>query len=146
MEIVNRKAKYEYTIIETLIAGILLQGSEVKSIRLGKCNISDAYCYIHNNVIWLKNCDISKYDSYIFTSHDELRDRKLLLTKKEIRKWNQELIKPGMTIIPLKIFCEKGLLKILIGLCKGKNEYDKRESIKERDAKKEIDRAVKIYS
>ena len=146
MEIVNRKAKYEYTIIETLIAGILLQGSEVKSIRAGKCNISDAYCYIHNNEIWLKNCHISKYDSDIFTSHDELRDRKLLLTKKEIRKWNQELIKPGMTIIPLKIFCEKGLLKILIGLCKGKHEYDKRESIKERDAKKEIDRAIKIYA
>ena len=146
MEIVNRKAKYEYTIIETLIAGILLQGSEVKSIRAGKCNISDSYCYIHNNEIWLKNCHISKYDSDIFTSHDELRDRKLLLTKKEIRKWNQELIKPGMTIIPLKIFCEKGLLKILIGLCKGKHEYDKRESIKERDAKKEIDRAVKIYA
>ena len=143
MEILNRKARHEYIILETLVAGILLQGSEVKSIRAGKCNISDAYCFIHNGEIYLKNCHISKHDSDVFTNHDELRDRKLLLTKKEIRKWNQELMKPGLTIIPLKIFCQRGLIKIYIGLCKGKHDYDKRESIKEQEAKREIDRTLK---
>ena len=88
---------------------------------------------------------ISKYDSDKFTNHDELRDRRLLLTKKEIRKLNQELLTPGYTIVPLKIFNSKGLLKVLIGLCKGKKEYDKRESIKEKDANREIDRVIKNY-
>ena len=145
MEILNRKAHYNYTVLETLIAGIELQGSEVKSIREGKCNISDAYCYIYNNEVILKNSHISKYDSDKFTNHDELRDRRLLLTKKEIRKLNQELLTPGYTIVPLKIFNNKGLLKVLIGLCKGKKEYDKRESIKEKDANPEIDRVMKNY-
>lgn len=145
MEIINRKARYEYTVLEDLVAGIVLQGSEVKSIRSGKCNISDAYCYINNGELILKNCHISKYDSDKFTNHEELRDRTLLLTKKEIRKWDDELKKPGITIIPLKIFTNRGLIKVLVGLCKGKHEYDKRESIKEQDSKKEIDRAMKIY-
>lgn len=145
MEIINRKARYEYTVLEDLVAGIVLQGSEVKSIRSGKCNISDAYCYINNSELILKNCHISKHDSDKFTNHEELRDRILLLTKKEIRKWDDELKKPGITIIPLKIFTNRGLIKVLVGLCKGKHEYDKRESIKEQDSKKEIDRAMKIY-
>ena len=145
MEIVNRKARHEYNVIEDLVAGIVLQGSEVKSIRAGKCNISDAYCYINNNELILKNCHISKYDSDKFTNHDELRDKTLLLTKKEIRKWNEELKNPGITIIPLKIFNTRGLIKVVVGLCKGKKEYDKRESIKEKDAKREIDRIVKNF-
>lgn len=146
MEIINRKARYEYNVLEDLVAGIVLQGSEVKSIRKGKCNISDAYCYIHNGEIFLKNAHISKYDSDKFTNHDELRDRTLLLSKKEINKWNEQLKNLGITIIPLKMFInEKGLIKILIGLCKGKKEYDKRESIKEKDSQREIDRAMKIY-
>ena len=106
MEIVNRKARYEYNVLEDLVAGIVLQGSEVKSIREGRCNISDAYCYIYNGEIFLKNCHISKYDSDKFTNHNELRDRTLLLTKREIRKWNEQLKNPGITIIPLKIFLE----------------------------------------
>lgn len=146
MEILNRKARYEYNVLEDLVAGIVLQGSEVKSIRKGKCNISDAYCYIHNGEIFLKNCHISKYDSDKFTNHDELRDRTLLLTKREINKWNEQLKNPGITIIPLKMFInDKGLIKVLIGLCKGKKEYDKRESIKEKDSQREIDRAMKVY-
>ena len=146
MEILNRKARYEYNVLEDLIAGIVLQGSEVKSIRKGKCNISDSYCYIHNGEIFLKNAHISKYDSDKFTNHDELRDRILLLTKREINKWNEQLKNPGITIIPLKMFInDKGLIKVLIGLCKGKKEYDKRESIKEKDSQREIDRAMKIY-
>ncbi len=146
MEILNRKARHEYNILEDLVAGIVLQGSEVKSIRAGKCNISDAYCYIHNRELILKNAHISKYDSDKFTNHEELRDKKLLLTKKEITKWNQKLIVPGLTLIPLKVFVNnRGLIKVVVGLCKGKKDYDKRESIKEKDAQREIDRTIKNF-
>lgn len=146
MEILNRKARHEYNILEDLVAGIVLQGSEVKSIRAGKCNISDAYCYIHNGELILKNAHISKYNSDRFTNHEELRDRKLLLTKKEITKWNQKLIVPGLTLIPLKVFVNnRGLIKVVVGLCKGKKDYDKRESIKEKDAQREIDRTIKNF-
>ncbi len=146
MEINNRKARHEYLVIEDLIVGIKLQGSEVKSIRAGKCNISDAYCYINNGEMFLKNCHISKYDSDTFTNHDELSERKLLLKKSEIRKWNEKLKIPGITIIPLRIFINnKGLIKVLIGLCKGKKEYDKREDIKKRDAEQEINRYMKNF-
>lgn len=146
MEIINRKARHEYIIIEDFIAGIVLKGSEVKSIKSGKCNISDSYCYISNNEIWMKNCHISKYNSDIFNNHEELSDRKLLLTKKEIQKLNEKSTIPGFTIIPLKIFINKtGLIKVSIGLCKGKKEYDKRESIKERENKIELDRLMKNF-
>jgi SsrA-binding protein len=147
MEIVNRKARHEYIVIEDFVAGLVLQGSEVKSIRAGKCNISDAYCYISSKgEVWLKNSHIAKYDSDRFTNHDELRERKLLLTKKEIRKLTNEVKNPGITLIPLKIFVDDhGLLKLVLGLCKGKKEYDKRESIKERDSKRELDRIKKNF-
>lgn len=146
MEINNRKARHEYLVIEDLIVGIKLQGSEVKSIRAGKCNISDAYCYINNGEMFLKNCHISKYNSDIFTNHDEMSERKLLLKKSEIKKWNEKLKIPGITIIPLRIFINnKGLIKVLIGLCKGKKEYDKREDIKKRDAEQEINRYMKNF-
>lgn len=145
-EILNRKARYDYTILEDFVAGIVLQGSEVKSIRSGHCNISDAYCYIHNGELFLKNCNISKYQSDTFSNHDELADRKLLLTKREIQRLNQEIQRPGYTIVPLKIFCGKNnLIKIVIGLCKGKHEYDKREAIKEQDCQRELDRVLKNY-
>ena len=147
MEIVNRKARHEYIVIEDFVAGLVLQGSEVKSIRAGKCNISDAYCYISSKgEVWLKNSHIAKYDSDRFTNHDELRERKLLLTKKEIRKLTNEVKNPGITLIPLKIFVDDhGLLKLVLSLCKGKKEYDKRESIKERDSKRELDRIKKNF-
>ena len=147
MEIINRKARHEYIVIEDFVAGLVLQGSEVKSIRAGKCNISDAYCYISSKgEVWLKNSHIAKYDSDRFTNHDELRERKLLLTKKEIRKLTNEVKNPGITLIPLKIFVDDhGLLKLVLGLCKGKKEYDKRESIKERDSKRELDRIKKNF-
>lgn len=147
MEILNRKARHEYNILEDIVAGIVLQGSEVKSIRSGKCNISDAYCYINNGELILKNAHISKYDSDKFTNHDELRDKKLLLTKKEITKWSQKLIVPGLTLIPLKIFINnRGLIKVVVGLCKGKKDYDKRESIKEKDIQREIDKVIKKFN
>ena len=140
MKIVNRKAKFEYEILDTYVAGIVLQGSEVKSIRNGRCNISDSFCIVDNNEVILKNCHISKYDSDKFTKHEELRDRKLLLTKKEILKLKEKSQIAGITIIPLKLFLQHNLIKVEIGLCKGKKLYDKRESIKERDIERELSR------
>lgn len=145
MEIVNRKARHEYNILENYTAGLVLQGSEVKSIKAGKANIGDAYCVITNGEVWMKNSHVSKYDSDKFTNHEEKRDRKLLLNKKEIHRLASNVQNPGYTIIPLKMFIIKGKIKLEIGLCKGKKDYDKRESIKERDAKRELDRIKKSY-
>ena len=145
MEIVNRKARHEYNILENYTAGLVLQGSEVKSIKAGKANIGDAYCVITNGEAWMKNSHVSKYDSDKFTNHEEKRDRKLLLNKKEIRRLASDIQNPGYTIIPLKMFIMKGKIKVEIGLCKGKKDYDKRESIKERDTKRELDRIKKSY-
>lgn len=145
MEIINRKAKFNYDVIETYEAGIVLMGSEVKSIKNGNANIGDAYCYVSNNEVFLKNSHVSKYDSDKFTNHDELRERKLLLTKKEIRKLNEKSQIPGFTIIPLKIYVVKGLIKVLIGLCKGKHNYDKRNDIKDRDNERELNRIMKNF-
>lgn len=145
MEIVNRKARHEYNILENYTAGLVLQGSEVKSIKAGKANIGDAYCVITNGEVWMKNSHVSKYDSDKFTNHEEKRDRKLLLNKKEIHRLASDIQNPGYTIIPLKMFIIKGKIKVEIGLCKGKKDYDKRESIKERDTKRELDRIKKSY-
>lgn len=146
MEIVNRKARHEYDVLETYIAGISLCGSEVKSIKAGKANIGDAYCYISvENEIWMKNSHVSKYDSDKFTNHEEKRERKLLLKKKEIRKIKQDVQNPGITIIPLKMYINKGLIKILIGICKGKKNYDKRNDIKDKDNKRDLERVMKNF-
>ena len=146
MEIVNRKARHDYDVVETYNAGLVLMGSEVKSIKAGKANIGDAYCYVStNNEVWLKNAHISKYDSDKFTNHDELRERKLLLNKREIRKIKEQIKEKGFTIIPLKSYLDKGKIKLLIGICKGKKNYDKRNDIKDRDNKRELDRVIKNY-
>lgn len=146
MEINNRKAYFEYTILQKFICGIVLFGSEVKSLRSGKCNISDTYCYESNNEIFMKGSHISKFNSDKFTNHEENRDRKLLLTKKEIRKIKQELQIQGITLIPLKMFInDRNLIKLEIALCKGKKLYDKRNDIKEKENKRELDRIMKNY-
>lgn len=146
MKIENRKAHHEYNILQTFVCGIVLQGSEVKSLRAGKGNISDAYCYVSKSEIWMKNSHISKFESDRFTNHEEKRERKLLLNKREIRKIEQELQIQGITLIPLKIFSnEHNLLKLEIGICKGKKLYDKRNDIKDRDNKRELDRIKKYY-
>ena len=146
MKIENRKAHHEYSILQTFVCGIVLQGSEVKSLRAGKGNISDAYCYVLKGEIWMKNSHISKFESDTFTNHEEKRERKLLLNKREIRKIEQELQVQGITLIPLKIFSnEHNLLKLEIGICKGKKLYDKRNDIKDRDNKRELDRIKKYY-
>ena len=146
MKIENRKAHHEYSILQTFVCGIVLQGSEVKSLRAGKGNISDAYCYVLKGEIWMKNSHISKFESDRCTNHEEKRERKLLLNKREIRKIEQELQVQGITLIPLKIFSnEHSLLKLEIGICKGKKLYDKRNDIKDRDNKRELDRIKKSY-
>jgi len=142
--IVNRKARHNYEVLSTFVCGIVLFGSEVKSIKNGNANIGDAYCYVDsNNEVWMKNSHISKYDSDKFTNHEELRDRKLLLNKKEIRKIKVLSQIKGNTIIPLKMFIQKGLIKVEIGICKGKKNYDKRESLKEKDDNRNINRIIK---
>lgn len=146
MEIENRKAHHDYDIIETYNAGLVLMGSEVKSIKAGKANIGDAYCYVSiNNEVWMKNSHVSKYDSDVFTNHEEKRERKLLLNKKEIRKIKEQISEKGFTIIPLKMYLNKGNIKLLIGVCKGKHNYDKRNDIKDRDNKRELNRIMKNY-
>lgn len=146
MKVINKKAKFEYEILQTYICGIVLFGSEVKAFRQGKCNIADSYCYIHKNEVLMKNSYIGKYDSDIFTSHEERRERKLLLNKYEIRKIKQKLQVQGITLIPLKMFInDRGLIKVEIGVCKGKKLYDKRNDIKDRENKIELNRINKSY-
>lgn len=136
MKILNRKAYYEYHIIEEFIAGIKLTGSEVKSLRKNSASITDAYGYVSNGEIFLKNSFISKYEQSSYLNHEEKADRKLLLTKKEIRVISKEVQNTGITIIPLEIFTLKGNFKVKIALVKGKKLWDKRLSIKEKDLKR----------
>ena len=146
VEINNRKAKYDYDILETLVAGIVLTGTEIKSIRQGKASLVDAFCYVNNGEMIMRNSYIAKYEQCGWQNHEEHRERKLLLNKKEIRDFDDESKKPQITIIPLKMFInEKGLCKVLIGLAKGKRDFDKRETIKNRDNKRELNRLMKSY-
>ena len=138
----NRKAYFEYNILEKYIAGIKLQGSEVKSIRLGKVSIVEAYCYITNNEIFIKGMHVTEHkEGGKYNNHQPLRDRKLLMKKKEIIKLNENMSQKGLTIVPLEIILSNtGFIKLEIGLAKGKNLYDKRNSIKEKDLKREVER------
>ena len=138
MEILNRKAKYNYQIFETVEAGIVLTGTEIKSLRLGKANIKDSYARVKNNEIFLINMHISSYDNGNLFNHDETRERKLLLHKKEILKFRDKIKLEGYTLVPLKVYLKNGKAKILIGLAKGKKSYDKREDIKKRDIERNI--------
>ena len=143
VEILNRKANFDYAIEDTYEAGIALKGTEVKSIRNGKANIKDSYAIIKNEEIYLLNTHISAYDKGNIFNHEENRTRKLLMHKKEIKKLNNKVILEGYTLIPLKIYFVRGRAKILIGLCKGKKNYDKRETIKERDINRELQKNYK---
>lgn len=138
MEIVNRQARYNYYVDETYEAGIVLTGTEIKSIRDGKCNIKDSYAIIRNGEIYLLNTHISLYKEGNIFNHEETRTRKLLLHKKEILKLNDKLTLEGYTLIPLKIYFVKSKAKVLLGLCRGKKNYDKREAIKEKDLHREM--------
>lgn len=148
MIVENRKARHNYEIVKKYVAGIVLKGSEVKSLRAGKADIGDSYCYVSlcSDELWMKGAHISRHSSDTFTNHEELRERKLLLTKKEIRAVREMAEQKGFTIIPLKIFTSStNLIKVEIGVCRGKKDYDKRESIKERDIKRELDSTLKTY-
>ena len=145
MEILNRKARYDYEIEDTYEAGIVLTGTEIKSIREGKVNIKDSYAIIRNNEIYLLNTHISTYKEGNIFNHEETRSRKLLLHKKEIKKIQQAIEVSGRTLVPIKLYFKDNKLKVLLGVCLGKKNYDKRESIKERDIKREVLKNLKKY-
>ena len=144
MEILNRKARYDYFIEDEIEAGIVLTGTEIKSIRLGKVNLGDSYAIIRNEEIYLLNTHISSYEKGNIFNHDETRTRKLLMHKSQIKKLNNKVTLEGYTLIPLKIYFVKGRAKVLIGLCKGKKNFDKRETIKTRDVNREIAKNYKL--
>jgi SsrA-binding protein len=140
VNIENRKAYYDYFVLETLECGIELKGHEVKSIRKGSCNLKDSYCQIEKGELILLNAHISKFDKAMDYDIAERRPRRLLAHKQEIRSFERKLIDNGITLIPLKMYMTEGKVKVLVGLCKGKHNYDKRQSIKERDLKRELSR------
>lgn len=144
MEILNRKARFDYFIEEEIEAGIVLTGTEIKSIRLGKANIKDSYAIIRNEEIYLLNTHIACYDKGNIFNHEETRTRKLLMHKSQIKKLNNKVTLEGYTLVPLKIYFVKGRAKVLIGLARGKKNFDKRETIKERDTRREIERQYKL--
>lgn len=143
IEINNRKAKFDYEIKETIEAGIVLKGTEIKSIRLGNANLKDSYAIIKNNEVFLLGMHISPYDKGNIFNHDETRTRKLLLHKKEILKINNKLTLDGFTLVPIKLYFNKNRAKILLGIAKGKKTYDKRETIKQRDIEREMKKNYK---
>ena len=144
MEILNRKAKHDYFIDEIIEAGIVLTGTEIKSIRSGDCNIKDCYGLIKNNEVFLLNMYIGQYKEGNIFNHEETRNRKLLLHKKEIFKLQKAIEQKGYTLIPIKLYFKDNKLKVALGICHGKKDYDKRESIKERDIKRDLEKKYKF--
>lgn len=146
IRIKNRKASFEYHFIDTYVAGIQLLGTEIKAIREGKVNLVDAYCHFVKEELFISNMTISEYSLGTYANHEPRRMRKLLLQKKELKKLRNNLKEKGLTIIPLSLFVnEKGLAKLEIALAKGKKLYDKREDIKAKDVKRDLDRLKKRF-
>ena len=145
IEINNRKANFDYEILDTYEAGIVLTGTEIKSIKQGKANLKDSYAIIKKGEIFLLNMHISHYEQGNIFNHNETRTRKLLLHKNEIIKLNSKLELDGLTLVPLKLYFVRNKAKILIGLAKGKKNYDKRESIKEKDIQRNLSKEYKNY-
>ena len=141
----NKKASFEYFILDTIECGIVLTGTEIKSIRMGKVSIQEAYCQVKNNTMYIYNMDISKYTLGTLFNHKEKRDRVLLMHKKEIRKMAQKVQLEGLTIIPLSMYFKEGLVKVEIGLCRGKKNYDKREDLKREAMNNDKKKALKNY-
>jgi len=141
----NKRATFDYEIIEEFIAGVVLVGTEIKSIRLGKASLVDSYCYFEQDELWIRNVNIAEYTWGTCNNHVPKRDRKLLLNRKELNKLQRALQDRGLTVVGLRLFLnERGLAKIAIGLARGRKSYDKREYIKENDAKREMDKAMKV--
>ena len=144
-EIVNRKAKFEYSFLQMFEAGIVLTGTEVKALRLGLANLNDAYCLFDHGNLVVKNMFISEYDHGTVYNHDSRRDRRLLLRKTELKKMERKVTEKGFTIVPYRLyFSERGFAKLEVALAQGKKAFDKRDSIKERDSKRDLDRLKKI--
>jgi SsrA-binding protein len=141
--VTNRKAFYEYHVLEEFEAGIVLLGSEVKSIREGNVTLTDSFIYLKSGEVWIKNFKVSRYkQTHLSEKHDESREKKLLLTKVQIVKISRMMEDKGITCVPLSVFTKSNKLKVKIGVVKGKKLYDKRQSIKERDIKREIQRGL----
>jgi SsrA-binding protein len=141
IQIKNRKARYEYEFLDKYIAGMVLKGTEIKSIREGKVTLTDGYCYFRKGELYAKGIHISPYENSSFTQHDETRERKLLLKKQELAKIESKLNEKGLTLVPIRLFInDRGFAKLELALAKGKKIFDKRESIKARDTKRELDR------
>ena len=145
MEILNRKARHDYFIEDTYEAGIELTGTEIKSIREGNANIKDSYGIIKNHEVFLLNMFVSQYKEGNIFNHNESRTRKLLLHKKEIKKIEDKIELQGFTIVPLKLYFKNNILKVELGICRGKKNYDKRETIKERDINRDIAKQIKYH-
>ncbi len=144
VNIKNRRATFDYEIGDTYTAGLVLTGTEIKSIRAGKASLADSYCLIDNGEVWVKGMHVAEYFYGSYNNHATRRDRKLLLSKKEIAKLAKAADDPGYTIIPLRIFInDRGYAKLVIGVARGKKQYDKRQSIRERDDKRMLDRMMK---
>ncbi|WP_314314250.1 SsrA-binding protein SmpB [Hoylesella marshii] len=146
IQIRNKKASFEYFFIDTYTAGIVLTGTEIKSIRMGKASLTDTFCYINNGEIWVKGMNVSPYFYGSYNNHESKRDRKLLLNKREIHKLQEATKQVGFTIVPTLVFIDKnGRAKMDIALAKGKKEYDKRQTLKAKEDKREMDRAIKRF-
>lgn len=145
MEIVNKKAYHDYFVEDVYEAGIVLTGTEIKSIRNGNCNIKDCYGIIKNNEVYLLNMFVGQYKEGNIFNHQETRSRKLLLHKKEIKKLDEGIKLKGITLVPVKLYFKNNKLKVSLAVCRGKKDYDKRESIKERDIKREVAKTLKNY-
>ena len=144
VNIQNRRARFDYLILDRYRAGIVLTGTEIKSIRTGKASLTDSFCYINNGEVWMKNSYIAPYERGSYLNHSARRDRKLLLNRREINRLVADSRSPGFSIVPLRIYLsERGLAKVEIALCRGKKEYDKRASLREQQDKREIQRVMK---
>jgi SsrA-binding protein len=144
INIKNRKATFDYEILETFTAGVVLTGTEIKSLRQGKAGLTDTYCMVENHELWVKNMYIAEYSYGSYNNHTTHRDRKLLVTRKELNRIAKQAEQPGYSVVPLRIFInERGLAKMVIAVARGKKLYDKRQSIKEREDKRNLDRIMK---
>lgn len=141
----NKKARHDYNILETVEAGVVLTGTEIKSVREGRVTLKDGFAQIRNGEAWLENVHISEYTAGNRFNHDPLRRRKLLLHRKQIEHLGQKTSAKGVTLVPLKVYIKNGFAKVLIGVATGKREYDKRETIKRRDQEREIQRTLKNF-
>lgn len=146
IQIRNKKASFEYYFVETFTAGIVLTGTEIKSIRQGKASLVDSYCYIHKGEVWVKGMNVSPYFYGSFSNHEAKRDRKLLLTRREIHKLEEVTKQVGFTIVPTLVFIDdNGRAKVDVALARGKKEFDKRQTMKEKEDRREMDRVVKRF-